>query len=86
MSPPPITLNPLLNTHALTYSCLMPHILELLDKGLSGYAIAKTTSISVGSISNLHSKHCSSLSKSLGGHPQKLSLADTQYAVCLITS
>ena len=62
------------------------HILELLDKGLSGHAIAKTTGISVGSMLNLHSKHCSSLSKSLGGHPQKLSPADTQYAVRLITS
>ena len=62
------------------------HILELLDKGISGHAIAKTTGISVGSISNLCSKHCSSLSKSLGGRPQKLSPADTLYAVCLITS
>ena len=61
-------------------------ILELLDKGLSGHAIAKTTGISVGSISNLRSKHCSSLSKCLGGRPQKLSPADTQYAVRLITS
>ena len=61
-------------------------ILELLDKVLSGHAIAKNTGISVGFISNLCSKHCSSLSKSLGGHPQKLSPADTQYAVCLITS
>ena len=60
-------------------------ILEPLDTGLSGHAIAKATGINVGSISNLHSKHCSSLSKSLGGHPQKLSPADTQYAVCLIT-
>ena len=61
------------------------HILELLDKGLSGHAIAKTTGISVSSISTLHSKHCSSLSKSLGCHPQKLSPADT-HAVHLITS
>ena len=60
-------------------------ILELPDKGLSGHAIAKTTGINVGSISNLHSKHCLSLAKSLGGHPQNLSPADTQYAVCLIT-
>ena len=71
--------------HSLTLA-QCHRILKLLDKGLSGHAIAKTTGISVGSISNLHSKHCSSLSNSLGGHPQKLSPADTQYAVCLITS
>ena len=61
-------------------------VLELLDKGLSSHAISTTTGISVGSISNIGSKHHSTLSKSIGGHPCKLSPADTQYAICLITS
>ena len=58
---------------------------ELLDKGLSGHVIANTIGIGVGYICNFHSKHCSSFTKALGSHPQKLSPADTQYAVCLIT-
>jgi hypothetical protein len=61
-------------------------ILELLDKGHSGHSISTTTGISVGSISKLRSKHHSSLSKSVGGHPCKLSPPDIQYAVHLITS
>jgi hypothetical protein len=61
-------------------------VLELLDKGQSCPAISSITGISVGSISNICSKHCSTISKSIGGHPQKLSPADTQYAIHLITS
>jgi len=62
------------------------HVLELLDKGQSCPAISTITGISVGSISTIRSKHHSTLSKSAGGHPQKLSPADTQYAIRLITS
>ena len=62
------------------------HVLELLDKGQSCPAISSITGISVGSISNIHSKHRSSLSKSIGGCPQKLLPANTQYAIHLITS
>ena len=40
---------------------------ELLNKGLSGHAIANTNGIGVDYISNFHSKHYSSLTKSLGG-------------------
>jgi len=61
-------------------------ILELLDKGLSGHAISSTTGISVGSISGIHSKHQTSISKATGGCPRKLSPTDTQYAICVITS
>ena len=86
MFPPPITSNPSQTLMRSLTPAQHHRILELLDKGLSGHAIAKTPGISVGSISNLRSKHRSSLSKSLGGHPQKLSPADTQYAVHLITS
>jgi transposase len=62
------------------------HVLELLDKGQSSHAISTTTGISVGSISNIRSKHRSTLSKSIGGCPCKLSPADIQYAIHLITS
>ena len=62
------------------------HVLQLLDKGRSSHSISTTTGISVGSISNIHSKHCLTLFKSVGGHPCKLSPADTQYATHLITS
>src|SRR5215475_3309877 len=40
----------------------------------------------LSTISRLHSKHCSSLQKSLGGHPSKLTPANTRYAIHLITS
>ena len=46
-------------------------ISELLDKGLSGHAIANTIGIGGDYVSNFHSKHYSSLTKSLGGYPQK---------------
>ena len=62
------------------------HVLKLLDKGHSSPAISSITGISVGSISNICSKHCSTISKSVGGHPWKLSPANTQYAIYLITS
>ena len=59
---------------------------ELLDKGPSGHAIANTIGIGVDYISNFHSKHYSSLTKSCDGYPQMLSPIDTQYAICLLTS
>ena len=62
------------------------HVLELLDKGQSCPAISSITGISVASVSNICSKHCSTLSKSVGGHPRKLSPANTHYAIHLITS
>ena len=58
---------------------------KLLDKELSGHAIANTIGIGLDYICNFHSKHCSSLTNALGGYPQKLSPADTQYAVYIIT-
>ena len=62
------------------------YIPEPLDKRPSGDAIANTIGIGVDYVSHFHSKHYPSLTKSLGGYPQKLSPVDTQYAVCLITS
>ena len=62
------------------------HILSLLDKGHSATHIASTTGLGLSTISCLCSKHCSTLSKSLGGHPTKLSVGNIKYATHLITS
>jgi hypothetical protein len=62
------------------------YILELFDQGHSSHTISSTTDISVGFISNIHSKHHSTLSKSAWGWPHKLSSSNTQYAICLTTS
>ena len=62
------------------------HILSLLDKGESGYKISSITGVSTSSISKLHSKHCSTLSKSIGGRPSKLSPANIHYAICFVTT
>ena len=80
------TLNPLQTLMQSLTPAQCNYVLELLDKGESSHSISSITSISVGSISNICSKHCSTLSKSVGGHPRKLSPSDTQYAICLITS
>src|SRR5271169_4604188 len=62
------------------------HILSLLDAGHAAKAIAASTGHGVGTISRLCSKHCPHLSKSLGGCPSKLSLANIHHAQCLISS
>src|SRR5258707_12149891 len=67
-------------------STLCNHILSLLDKGHSAHQISSTTGVSIASISRLHSKHCSTLSKSSGGCPLKLSSANIHHAICLIVS
>ena len=79
------TPNPPTYMHAITYSC-SKH---------SCPAISSITSISVGFIFNICFKLskvgfifniCFKLSKSVGGCPWKLSPANTQYAIHLITS
>src|SRR6266487_2587780 len=62
------------------------HILYLLDSGQSAHQISSSTGIHTSTISRLHSKHCSSLQKSLGGCPSKLTPANTRHAIHLITS
>jgi transposase len=49
------------------------HILSLLDKGKSGQQISSLIGVHASTISRLRSKHCSTLSKSIGGRPSKLS-------------
>jgi transposase len=61
-------------------------VLSSLDKGDSAHHIASTTGLSVSTISRIRSKHRSTLSKSVGGRPRKLSPSDIHYSVRLITS
>src|SRR5580700_3442428 len=60
------------------------HILHLLDSGHSGEKIHAITGVGTASISRLRSKHRSSLSKSLGGRPAKVSPSTTRHAIHLI--
>ena len=60
------------------------HILSLLDSGHSAHQISSSTHFGLGTISRLRSKHRSSLQKSLGGRPSKLSPANTRHAIHLI--
>ena len=60
------------------------HILSLLDSGHSAHQISSSTDFGLGTISRLRSKHRSSLQKSLGGRPSKLSPANTRHAIHLI--
>src|SRR6516162_5331033 len=62
------------------------HILSMLDSGHSAHQISSSTGFHTGTISRLCSKHCSSLQKSLGGCPSKLTPANTRHAIHLITS
>ena len=62
------------------------HVLSLLDKGQSAHKIASITDIYTSTISRLRSKHCSTLLKSQGGHPSKLSPANINYAIHLVTT
>src|SRR6266481_644453 len=62
------------------------HILSLLDKGKSAAQISQLTGRGLATISRLHSKHHSSLSKSAGGCPSKLSSSNIHYTIQKITS
>jgi len=61
-------------------------ILSMLDAGHSAAHIASYTGYGVGTISRFHSKHCSHLSKPVGGHPSKPSSTNIHHAVHLIGS
>jgi len=60
-------------------------VLALLDSGHTGYQISSQTGLSTATISRIHSKHCSTLSKSSGGRPSKLSENNLCYATHLIS-
>ena len=61
------------------------NILSLLDSGHSDCQISSITSIHHSTISRLHKKYCPNAQKSSGGHPSKLTLANTCFAIYLIT-
>jgi Transposase len=65
---------------------LYNQILLLLDKGLSAHQIFSSTGVHTSTISRLYSKHYSTLSKSAGGHPAKLSPSNIWHTIYLITS
>jgi hypothetical protein len=69
-----------------TSTAKVKHILSLLDSGKDGYAAAKSAGVSPSTISRIHKKHRSSLQKSLGGCPAKLSPANIHHAQYLIYS
>jgi transposase len=58
----------------------------MLDSNHSAHQISSSTGVHTSTISRLRSKHRSSLQKSLGGHPSKLSPANTCHTIHLITS
>src|SRR5882762_4770269 len=58
----------------------------MLDAGHSAAHIASSTGHGVGTIFMLCSKHCSHLSKPVGGHPSILSSTKIHHAVHLISS
>ena len=58
----------------------------MLDAGQFAHSIASSTGIHVSTISRLHSKECSTLQKSAGGHPTKLSSTNVRHAIHLISS
>jgi transposase len=62
------------------------HILSLLDSGVSANKIHLTTHVAVSTICDLRNKHRSSLQKSLGGRPSKLTIPNIRHATRLITS
>jgi transposase len=61
-------------------------ILSMLDAGHSAHSIASTIGVHASTISRLRTKERSDLHKSSGGRPTKLSPANIQHAIHLITS
>jgi len=72
------------------YKALSPalcsHNLSLLDAGQSPHQISPKTCENHSTISMLHSKYFPHPYKPCGGHPFKLSAADTHYVQQLISS
>src|SRR5947209_5049579 len=61
-------------------------ILSYLDAGHSICSIASRMGVSNSTNSRLHSKEHSTLQKSIGGHPSKLSPSNIHHAQYLITT
>ena len=71
--------------HTLS-SASQNHILLLLETGHTAGHIEASTGYGISTISRLRSKHRPHLSKSLGGHPPKLSPINIRHAQHLISS
>ena len=67
-----------------TSTAKVKFILSLLDSGKDGCAAAASAHVSPSTVTRLRKKHCSSLSKSVGGRPSKLSTANIHHAMYLI--
>ena len=61
-------------------------VISRLYSGQTTHQISSSTNVRIGTISKIHSKHCSDLPKSTGGCPVKLSSANICHIVNLITS
>ena len=61
-------------------------IISLLSAGLSTRQIASQTHHSIGSISKICSEHLLDATKSIGGHPSKLSPTNIRHAVHLLST
>src|SRR6266481_5570364 len=61
-------------------------VISRLNFGQTTLQISSSTGVSIGTISKIHSAHCPDVPKSSGGHPVKLSLANTWHTINLITS
>ena len=62
------------------------NVIHLLHSGLSIRQIASQLSLSIGTVSNIRSKHCLCLANPPGGHPPKLSASDIRHALYLFSS
>ena len=61
-------------------------VISRLHSGQTTCQILSSTGVSIGTISKIHSEHCSDLLTSSGGCPVKLSPANVHHAVNFITS
>ena len=61
-------------------------VISRLHSGQTTCQISSSTGISIGTISKIHSEHCSDPPKSSSGYPVKLSPANVCHAVNFITS
>ena len=62
------------------------NVIHLLHSGLSIRQIASQLSLSIGTVSNIRSKHCPGLANPSGGRPPKLSASDIRHALYLFSS
>ena len=60
--------------------------IHLLHSGLSIHQIAIQLSLSIGTVNNIHSKHCPGLANLPGGHPPKLNANEVRHVLHLFSS